>query len=81
MVHYYSRFIEVVKLTATRSQDVIVLFKSIFSRYGVPEFLVSDNDPQYSSQELKNFAAAYGFIHTARHLFKAMVRQSVMCRQ
>lgn len=50
LVDYYSRFVEIAKLTLTRSEDVIVHLKSIFSRYGVPEIFYSDNEPQFSSQ-------------------------------
>ena len=34
----------------------------MFSRYGIPEVMMSDNGPQYSSQEMKDFASSYGFI-------------------
>ena len=64
VVDYYSRFVEIAKLTPTRSQDIIVHLKSMFARHGVPEIFFSDNAPQYSSQEFKDFAAAYGFTHT-----------------
>ncbi|XP_061127410.1 uncharacterized protein K02A2.6-like [Syngnathus typhle] len=63
LVDYYSRFVEIAKLTPTRSEDVIVHLKSIFSRHGIPEFFYSDNGPQFSSQQFKDFAAAYGFRH------------------
>uniref|UniRef100_A0A1A8CXN4 Gypsy retrotransposon integrase-like protein 1 n=1 Tax=Nothobranchius kadleci TaxID=1051664 RepID=A0A1A8CXN4_NOTKA len=63
LVDYYSKFVEIAKLTPTRSEDVIVHLKSIFSRHGIPELLYSDNGPQFSSQQFKDFAAAYGFMH------------------
>lgn len=34
-----------------------------FSRYGIPEVLVSDNGPQYSSADFKAFATAFRFTH------------------
>ena len=37
--------------------------KAIFSRHGISSTLVSDNGPQYVSQEMKKFAADYGFCH------------------
>ena len=58
VVDYFSRFIEVQKLTSTA---VVTALKAIFSRYGVPSVVVSDNGPQYTSEEMKNFAAIYGF--------------------
>ena len=33
------------------------------SRFGIPETVVSDNGPQYSSQEFVGFASAYDFCH------------------
>ena len=38
--------------------------KSVFSRHGIPETVVTDNGPQYSSQEFAAFANQYGFTHT-----------------
>ena len=60
VVDYYSRYVEIAKLTPTRSQDVIVHLKSIWSRHGVPENFFSDNGPQYSSQQFKDFAVPTG---------------------
>ena len=37
--------------------------KPMFARYGIPEKVVSDNGPQYSSQEFKDFARKYNFEH------------------
>lgn len=64
VVDYYSRFVEIAKLTPTRSEDVVVHLKSIFARHGIPELFFSDNGPQFSSQYFKDFAIAYGFKHT-----------------
>jgi transposase InsO family protein len=35
----------------------------MFARYGIPEVLISDNGPQYSSEEFRQFATTWGFIH------------------
>ena len=42
---------------------VINHMQSIFARFGVPEIVVSDNGPQYSSEAFSNFATEYGFQH------------------
>lgn len=63
VVDYYSTFIEIAKLTSTRSQDIIVHLKSIFARHGVPQIFFNENGAQYSSQELKDCAATHGFTH------------------
>ena len=63
LVDYYSRFPEVIQLRSITSLSVINALKSIFARHGIPETLVSDNGPQYSSTEFGEFATAYGFVH------------------
>ena len=63
VVDYYSRFPEIVKLKTTTSASIIEALKTVFSRHGVPETLISDNGPQYASQEFTNFASSYKFCH------------------
>ena len=54
---------EVQKLSSTASSSVITHLKSIFARFGIPAEMVSDNGPQFSSQEMKDFSENYGFRH------------------
>uniref|UniRef100_A0A3B1ISF7 Gypsy retrotransposon integrase-like protein 1 n=1 Tax=Astyanax mexicanus TaxID=7994 RepID=A0A3B1ISF7_ASTMX len=63
VVDYYSRYVEVVNLSLTKSVDITLHLKSIFARHGIPEVVVSDNGPQYSSSIFSEFAATYGFKH------------------
>ena len=63
-VDYYSKWPEIMKMTELSSRYVISAFKSQFSKYGIPDELVTDNGPQYSSKEFKDFAKEYGFVHT-----------------
>ena len=63
VVDYYSRYIEVAKLSSTTSTEVIKHLKSFFSQHGLPQTVVSDNGPQYSSGVFKTFAKQYGFTH------------------
>ncbi|KAL7889064.1 hypothetical protein AOLI_G00040380 [Acnodon oligacanthus] len=52
LVNYYSKFIEVEWLKSdTRSATVITHLKSQFARHGIPETVISDNGPQFSSGE------------------------------
>ena len=64
IVDYFSRFVEVIKLTSTTSNAVITATKSVFSRYGVPELLMTDNGPQYVCAAFRQFAEEYNFEHT-----------------
>ena len=61
VVDYLSRYPEVVQLKSTTSASVITALKSIFSRHGVPSVFMSDNGPQFVSQDMKEFAVSYGF--------------------
>ena len=63
VMDYYSRFIEIAKLSSTTSRGVINHLKSIFARHGIPQIVVSDNGPQYSSSEFAQFARDYKFNH------------------
>jgi hypothetical protein len=63
IVDYYSRFIEIAKLSSTTSESIINHMKSIFARHGIPREVISDNGPQYSSMMFKKFAEDYGFNH------------------
>ena len=60
---YYSRYIEVAKLNRSTAGEVILRLKSIFARHGLPEVVVSDNGPQYSSELFEQFAEDYQFEH------------------
>lgn len=46
------------------SAEVIVHMKSVFARHGTPEQVISDNGPQYASEEFSEFAREYQFIHS-----------------
>ena len=48
-VDCFSRYFETIKLKSTTSSRAIKALKSIFSRYGIPETVISENGPQYSS--------------------------------
>ena len=63
MVDYFSRFIEIAKLTGESSADTIQHMKSIIARHGIPEEIITDNGPQFAAAEFKQFADKYGFCH------------------
>ena len=50
-------------MSSTTSSSIVNVLKSAFSRFGVPEVLVTDNGPQFVSQEMKEFAKTYDFKH------------------
>ncbi|KAK3738816.1 hypothetical protein RRG08_040478 [Elysia crispata] len=62
-VDYYSQFFELDHLPETTSREVIYKLKHHFSRHGIPDTLISDNGPQFSSAEFKKFARTWSFKH------------------
>ena len=56
LVDFYSDFIEVKQLQENNSSSVIDFFKEQFSRYGIPDTLVTDNGPQFTSREFQQFS-------------------------
>ena len=64
VVDYYSNYMEVCHLYhQTKSPDVISHVKAIFARFGIPRVVISDNGPQFSSTDFKNFAKSWDFEH------------------
>ena len=64
VVGYYSNYIEVCHLYhQTKSPDVISHVKAIFACFGIPRVVISDNGPQFSSTDFKNFAKSWDFEH------------------
>ena len=63
LVDYYSDYVEVSRLKDTTSAALIKFLKEQFSRHGIPDVLVSDNGPQYVSNEFAEFAKVWEFKH------------------
>ena len=63
IVVYFSRYPEIFKLTSTTSPSIVGHLKSVFSRLGVPEVIISNNGPQFASQAFTDFAKEYTFQH------------------
>ena len=63
VVDFYSNYFEIAQLASTKSSTVIQHIKSIFARHGIPEIVISENGPQYSSEEFHQFSTTWGFVH------------------
>jgi len=63
VVDAYSKWPEVVQMPTTTSSKTIEVFREIFSRNGIPETLVTDNGPQFCSEEFKAFMRVNGIHH------------------
>ena len=64
LVDYYSRipFVEILKST-TSSATIISTLRKIFSVHGLPETLMSDNEGQFTSNEIVPFLKINGITH------------------
>ena len=83
VVDYYSRYPEVHKLNSTTADAIIHTLKSTFSRFGIPETVISDNGPQFSLSHLLTLPEDMIFntqlvVHC---MLRAMAKQSKLCRQ
>lgn len=63
LVDYTSNFWEVDRMTSTTTASVIKTMKAHFARNGIPSVIVSDNGPQYVSDEFQRFAAKWDIEH------------------
>ena len=58
---YFSRFLELVQISALTSASVIGRLKNIFARHGIPLEIRTDGGSQFTSEEFQKFAQEYGF--------------------
>uniref|UniRef100_A0A1X7VW62 Integrase catalytic domain-containing protein n=1 Tax=Amphimedon queenslandica TaxID=400682 RepID=A0A1X7VW62_AMPQE len=63
IIDYYSRYIEIAKLSKTAVGEVMNHCKSIFARHGIPEMVASDNGPQFAAGSFEKLAQGYNFDH------------------
>lgn len=63
-VDYFSKFIEIDRLSSKKGRDVIPKLKGHFARYGIPEEIYSDYGPPFQSKEFDSFTLKYNTDHT-----------------
>ena len=59
VVDYYSKYNAIIILAA-----VVTSLKAIFLQHGILVTFVSNNGPQFNSEEMRRFAKEYAFQHT-----------------
>ena len=64
VVDAHSKWPEVIEMKTTTSSATILELRRLFSSYGLPEQLVSDNGPQFTSTEFEKFLKSNGIKHT-----------------
>lgn len=63
IVDAYSKWSEVIEMSSTTAAKTITVLRQVFSSYDLPEQIVSDNSPQFSSSEFSEFAKLNGIKH------------------
>ena len=63
LVDSYSDFVKVRQLKTAKSATLIEFYKEQFSQHGIPDVLMTDNGPQYTSRGFTDFAWEWGFRH------------------
>ncbi|XP_014675843.1 PREDICTED: uncharacterized protein K02A2.6-like [Priapulus caudatus] len=63
-VDSYSGWFEPNTVKDTSTKTVVQKLKSHFSRFGIPDMLISDSGSQFTSREFKDFAVSWGLHHT-----------------
>ena len=66
----YSKYPEIIKMKSTTSTATIAALRELFSRHGLCEVLVSDNGPQFVSQEFEMFCMNNGILHKTSAVYK-----------
>jgi transposase InsO family protein len=57
-VDAYTKWLDVIKMKSTTATATCNKLRELFARYGVPRVLVSDNGPQWISEEFQQFCAS-----------------------
>ena len=62
-VDYFSNFWEIDRLINTKASTCVRKLRSHFARNGIPDVVISDNGPQFTSSEFAQFGREWGFEH------------------
>ncbi len=63
LVDLHSKWPEVAACGTVTSASVITFLTDIFYRHGLPEVIISDNGPQFTSEEFTSFLSSHGIQH------------------
>ncbi|XP_064478090.1 uncharacterized protein K02A2.6-like [Ornithodoros turicata] len=64
LVDAYSKWVEVFCMNTTTTTSTLKRLDALFASYGYPEELVTDNGPQFASEEFQEFLRQRGIRHT-----------------
>ena len=63
VVDAHSKWPEIVEMNTTTSERTIAVLRRLFAQFGLPEQVVSDNGPQFTSEDFKLFMQSNGIKH------------------
>ena len=63
VIDEYSRFVVVEEVLSKSAMSIIPILHKIFSTFGIPVVLKSDNGPPFNSQEFENMCQFFGIMH------------------
>lgn len=64
IIDSHSKWLEVEEVTSTSAKQCISRLLPMFARFGIPQHIVTDNGPPFSSFEFANFVRVNGIKHT-----------------
>ena len=70
VVDSHSKWVEIMQTGGTTAKETISCLRHIFSRFGIPVSIVSDNGPCFTSEEFAQFADFCGFKHITTAVYK-----------
>ena len=63
VVDAHSKWPEVIPMSSTTTSKTIEVLRDLFARFGIPDQIVSDNGPQFASEEFQAFIKSNGIRH------------------
>jgi len=75
VVDAYSKWPEVIEMSSTTAAQTITL---LCTTYGIPEQLVSDNGPQFTSSEFADFCKGNGVKHITVSLYHPALAEHIV---
>ena len=73
----YSKWPEVRAVNTVTSSSVIAFLKDLFSRWGLPQRIITDNGKQFVSKQLEDFLRSLGVSHSRTALYHPQANGAV----
>jgi transposase InsO family protein len=64
VIDAYSKYLDVIPMTTANSSNTIAALRHLFSHFGLPDHVVTDNGTQFTSIEFQNFLRSNDVFHT-----------------